>query len=210
MKSNMQCNENDRAGLVERYVLGGMHKKERLAYEAHLQRCEACKKQLKESQKIVAKLKSAAQSAGWTENQVAQIDRLYSRGSLLQNINWRLAMKIAIILIVIVILPFLWWANSTETKLALMVTLERETGLLESETDQNVRRSSFSEHHHAHTHITPPHTSPPLNACLTSRRRALRSMNDHARGWEIAVWSGIIQRTGHQEGTCRARPHPMP
>ncbi|MFQ5627904.1 MAG: anti-sigma factor family protein [bacterium] len=136
MKSKMQCDENIRANLVERYVLGGMRKKEKLAFEAHLESCEACSKQLQESQKIVNRLKHAAQSAGWTEGQVAQIDRLYLRGSLLQNINWRLAMKIAIILIAVVIIPFLWWANKIETKLALMVFFERETALLVNETDQ--------------------------------------------------------------------------
>lgn len=135
MSYQIDCDETNRASLVERYLLGGMRKKERLEFEEHLEACHDCLQQLRESRNIVTKLKNAAEEAGWTENQVAQLDRLYSRGSLFQNINWRLAAKIAIVFLGVVIVPFLWWANKAETKMATLVNLERETRLLTGETD---------------------------------------------------------------------------
>jgi tetratricopeptide (TPR) repeat protein len=135
MSRQIDCNETNRASLVERYLLGGMRKKERRAFEQHLEACHDCSQQLRESRKIVTTLKNAAEKAGWTENQVAQLDRLYSRGSLLQNINWRLAAKIAVVVLGVFIVPFLWWANKAETKMALLVNLQRETRLLTGETD---------------------------------------------------------------------------
>lgn len=129
MKDQFQCNDENRGLLVERYALGGMSKKEKLAFETHLKTCTFCAKRLQENQKVVDKLKGAAKDAGWSEKDISEIDNLYARAGLSRGINWKLTLKIALILTVVVIIPFTWWANRPATKMALMVSLNRETAL---------------------------------------------------------------------------------
>ena len=143
----IQCDSENRALLAERYALGGMQKKEKQAFEAHLATCTLCTKQLQENQKIVNKLKDAAAEAGWSEKDVAKIDRLYARAGLARSINWWLTLKIALLLMAFVIVPFFWWANQDATKMALLVSLQRESSLLAGETDLSGQLQPLFELH---------------------------------------------------------------
>lgn len=147
MNDQIQCNDANRATLVERYALGGMRRKEKRAFKAHLQSCPFCARQLQENRKIVDELKGAAKDAGWSAKDIAEIDHLYARAGLSRGINWKLTLKIAVILTALVIIPFVWWANKPATKMALLVSLSRETEFLAGD---NVSNADLQHAHALH------------------------------------------------------------
>lgn len=147
MPKRFKCDDAKRAGIAERYVMGGLSRRERARYEAHLAACKQCQKQLEAARKVVKELKSAAAEAGWSQEQIDRLDRLYSPQGLLQNINWRLIALITLILGVVIVVPFIWWVSQPQTRLSLHVAFERERrALSESEADNAVIRRALEMH----------------------------------------------------------------
>lgn len=127
MSKVVNCAEAKRTVLAERYLLGGMARRERARYSRHLESCNACRAQVAQTAALIADLESAAENAGWDAGQVKRIKQLYRhRRGMMQNFNWRLAGGIALLLTLVIIMPFVWWANRPETKMALLVSFERE------------------------------------------------------------------------------------
>lgn len=141
MKDNTLCNDKNRTGLVEKYLLGGMSEKTRQSFEAHLKHCDKCLGQLNASRKIIADIRRAARKAGWDPDQLDELSTLYARKRLLRHMNWRLISLIALGLCLVVVLPFFWWANKPETRMALLVSLERERTLDPTITGEQMQLS---------------------------------------------------------------------
>ena len=130
MAKNFVCNDDNRHELVERYVMGGMKRREKEAFAAHLEECPDCRRQLKESQAMLKKLQKAARKAGWSEGDIALLSRLYERQGFFSHVNWKLVAVISVSLFLLV-LPFIWWANQPETKMKLLFALKPKEVILQ-------------------------------------------------------------------------------
>ncbi len=126
MGSSLLCTEANRQELAERYLFGGMGRKEKQRFEEHLSECQACQDQLQQSRKMLNELKQAAENAGWSQKEIEQLSRLYAPRGVFTQFNWRLILAITAVLFIVFVLPFIWWANKPETKMRLMASLEPE------------------------------------------------------------------------------------
>ena len=130
MSKTIECRDDNRHELVERYLMGGMKRREKEAFAAHLETCQACQRQLKEGEVMLKKLQKAARKAGWSEGDIALLSRLYERQGMFSHVNWRLVLIISVTLFLL-ILPFIWWANQPETKMKLLFSLKPDEVLLQ-------------------------------------------------------------------------------
>ena len=152
MGSTLVCSDANRQELTERYLFGGMRKKQKLAFEQHLKECEACQKQLQQSQQMLNELRQAAENAGWSPGEIDQLSRLYAPRGVFSQFNWRLVLVITLVLFAVFVLPFIWWANKPETKMRLLASLEPEyqiEGTLPEELNQAIEAHQSGNHDRA-------------------------------------------------------------
>lgn len=121
------CHDDNRQQLAERYLFGGMRRREMRAYEEHVAQCAACQEQLRQGRQMLAELKTAAKNAGWSRKEIDNLSRLYARRGPFAQINWRLVLAITAVLCAVFVLPFIWWANRPETRMRLLVSLQPES-----------------------------------------------------------------------------------
>lgn len=126
MEISKECSIPYRRENAERYLLGGMSKQEKEKFAKHIEQCTECNASMLEVKQILGKLKAAAADEGWDDKRIEQLAEIYGRDAVRKGINWRLAFRISVIIIVLGVIPLFWWANTTETRMANLVSINRE------------------------------------------------------------------------------------
>ncbi len=152
MSAKIDCENTDRAELVEKYLLGGMGRKAQKEMESHLKECPDCSAVLKEQQKILSRLTKAARKAGWKQEQIDEISNFHKRRSLFKNMNWKLVLIIAGVLFAFTAGPLIWKSQDPQFQLQQLAELELERRLDPGVTDSSGALQNALNFHQTERH----------------------------------------------------------